>query len=127
MKSKLSHSLIILPVPDLKITSDYYVEKLNFNAVKYLAVEQPHICLYRDLIEIVLTKSIQSEIKPNRIVHGYGYDGYFTGKNIDKIYDECVSNSVKIVKHLQMTDYGNLEFVFEDIDKRWICIGIKKN
>ena len=127
MKSELSHSLLILPVPNLTATSDYYEEKLNFKAVKYLDVEQPHICLYRDHVEIVLTKSKLSEIQPNRMTHGYGYDGYFTGKNIDKIYEACVFSDVKIVKPLQMTDYGNLEFVLEDIDKRWICIGIKKN
>jgi len=127
MKSELSHNLLILPVPDLNITSDYYEEKLNFRAVKYLNVKQPHVCLYRDLVEIVLTKSKLSEIQPNRVIHGYGFDGYFTGKNIENIYKECVSNEVKIVKHLQMTDYGNFEFVFEDINKRWICIGIKKS
>ena len=127
MKSELSHSLLILPVPNLNLTSDYYEKKLNFKAIKYLDVEQPHICLYRDLVEIVLTKSKLCEIQPNRMTHGYGYDGYFTGKNIDKIYKACVSSGVKIVKPLQMTDYGNFEFVLEDIDKRWICIGIKKN
>lgn len=126
MKAELSHSLLILQVPNLNITSDYYEEKLNFKAVKYLNFEQPHVCLYRDLVEIVLTKSKLSEIQPNRMIHGYGFDGYFTGKSIEKIYEECVSNDVKIVKNLQITDYGNLEFVIEDIDKRWICIGIKK-
>ncbi len=126
MKSELSHSLLILPVPDLNKTAEFYENKLNFKAIKYLNVNQPHVCLYRDFIEIVLTKSKLSEVKPNRVVHGYGYDGYFTGNGIEEIYRECVTNDVKIEKQLQMTDYGNLEFVLEDIDKRWICIGIKK-
>ncbi|WP_300675095.1 hypothetical protein [Desulfoluna sp.] len=126
MKSELLHSLLILPVPDLNATSSYYEEKLSFKAVKYLDVNQPHICLYRDLVEIVLTKSKLSEIQPNRVIHGDGYDGYFTGRNIENIYNECLASDVKMVKHLQMTDYGNSEFVFEDIDNRWICIGVKK-
>jgi catechol 2,3-dioxygenase-like lactoylglutathione lyase family enzyme len=124
--SELSHSLLILPVPDLIRTADFYEKKLKFKVVKYLDVQQPHVCLYRDFIEIVLTKSKLFEIKPNRTVHGYGYDGYFTGKEIEEIYQECIKNDVKIVQHLHMTDYNNLEFVLEDIDKRWICIGIKK-
>jgi hypothetical protein len=37
----------------------------------------------------------------DRMLHGYGYDGYFTS-------------------------YGNLEFVFEDIEERWIFICVKQ-
>ncbi|WDP85638.1 MAG: hypothetical protein HUN05_11265 [Desulfobacter sp.] len=82
----------------------------------------PCVCLYKHLIKIVLAKSKRSEIQPNKVIHGYGVDGYFIGKNI---YKECVSNDVKIIKHLQMTDSGKFEFVFENIDRRRICIGIK--
>ena len=107
MKATLETSLLILPVPDLIKTSDYYVNVLGFRAVKYLETAQPHICLYRDLVEIILIKSKLAQIQPNRIVHGYGYDGYFTGKDIKSIYEELVSKNAKIVKPLSMTDYGN--------------------
>lgn len=126
MTAKLEASLLILPVPDLEKTSDYYSKYLNFRAVKYLNVEQPHICLYRDSVEIVLTKSKLQKIQPNRVLHGYGYDGYFSGKDITSIYDELVAKNVKIAKPLGVTDYGNLEFVFEDVDGRWICCGVKQ-
>jgi hypothetical protein len=106
-------------------TSSYY-EKLNFRAVKYLQSAQPHICLYRDAVEIVLTKSKLPKIQPNRELHGYGYDGYFSGKDIKAIYEEFVAKKVKIAKPLGVTDYGNLEFVFEDCDGRWICCGVKQ-
>ena len=31
-------------------------EKLGFRIIKYLNDEKPHICMYRDDIEIILTK-----------------------------------------------------------------------
>lgn len=125
MASKLLHCLLILPVPNLGKTADYYTEKLKFTAVKYLEVENPHICLYRDDVEIVLIKSQLKEIQPNRILHGTGYDGYFATSDVESLYKEVVSTKVKIVKNLGKTDYGNLEFVIEDIDKRWIAVGLK--
>ncbi|MFA6527500.1 MAG: VOC family protein [Candidatus Babeliales bacterium] len=125
MTAKLETSLLILPVTDLEKTSVFYSKLLGFRAVKYLQVQQPHICLYRDAVEIILTQSKLQEIQPNRIIHGYGYDGYFTGKNIESIYEELVAKNVKIVRPLGTTDYGNLEFVMEDIDGRWICFGVK--
>jgi len=126
MVAQLQHSLLILPVPDLEKTAAYYEQVLKFKAVKYLQSTQPHICLYKDNVEIVLTKSKLSQITPNRIMHGYGYDGYFTGQNIDKFYNEFIANGAKIVKPLAITDYGNQEFVIEDIDGRWVCIGVKQ-
>ncbi len=125
MAAKLEASLLILPVPDLERTAEYYTTYLHFRAVNYLNSLQPHICLYRDSVEIVLTKSKLKKIQPNRILHGYGYDGYFAGKDVKSLYEELVASNAKIVKSLGMTDYGNLECVFEDCDGRWICIGIK--
>ena len=126
MAAHLEHSLLLLPVPDMKKTANYYKKNLEFTIVAYLNSESPHICLYRDSVEIVLLQSKLQQIQPNRILHGTGYDGYFTGKNIKPFYEECVKNNVKIVKPLAMTDYGNLEFVLEDNDERWICIGVKQ-
>ena len=124
--AKLEHSLLIMPSADMNKTADYYVNFLNFRAVRGLEFKEPHICLYRDGVEIVLTKSKLQNIQPNRELHGYGYDGYFSGKSIEPIYQELLSKGVKMAKPLGMTDYGNLEFVIEDVDGRWICVGVKK-
>jgi hypothetical protein len=126
ISSSLEQSLLILPVTDLNRTAEYYSKMLRFTAVHYQQSQQPHICLYRDNVEIILIKSKLSKIEPNRIVHGYGYDGYFTTNDVLQIYNELVSNNVTIVHPLGMTEYGNLEFVLEDIDGRWIAIGIKQ-
>ena len=42
------------------------------------------------------------------------------------IQEEFMDLGVKIIRPLSTTDYNNNEFVFEDIDTRWIAIG-KKN
>jgi len=127
MTIELKHSLLLLPTVDLLKTSEWYVKNLGFKAKSYLNVKEPHICLYKDSIEIVLLKSKLDKIIPNRKLHGYGYDGYFTGLGIAELYNEILSKkSVKIIRRLKTTDYNNQEFVIEDIDGRWICFGKKK-
>jgi hypothetical protein len=96
----LLRNLLILPVPNLEKTSDFYTSILGFRDVKYLNYKEPHICLYKENIEIILIKSKLKKIIPNRIIHGYGYDGYFTGDGIDDIYQHFISNGAKIVKQL---------------------------
>ena len=47
----------IFPSPDIKKTAGFYVSKLGFRAVEYLKSTEPHICLYRDNIEIILLQA----------------------------------------------------------------------
>lgn len=72
---KIMNALNVFPVNDMNKTADYYVQKLGFRCVKYLDVAQPHVCLYRDAIEIILTRA-EGEVIPNRIRYGYGEDAY---------------------------------------------------
>lgn len=124
MSIGFSHCLQIFPTPDIHKTADYYTN-LGFRAVNYLDSEEPHICLYRDSIEIVLTKSKQDQYVPNRVIHGYGYDAYFVATEQKELEQELLQLGVKIVRPLATTDYNNNEFVFEDIDGRWIAVGNK--
>lgn len=124
MNKGLSHCLQIFPVGDIEKTANYYMH-LGFRAVYYLESSQPHVCLYRDSIEIILTKSKNDLIIPNRECHGYGYDAYFVAYNQKELQDEFINLGVKIVCLLSTTDYNNNEFVFEDIDRRWIAVGKK--
>ncbi len=103
-----------------------FYEGIGFRAVCYLDSDQPHICLYRDSIEIVLTRSGLGKIAPNRETHGYGYDAYFISTNQAWLYAELAGKKVKIVKELDLADYGNREFVFEDNEGRWIAVGCKE-
>lgn len=119
-----SHVLQIFPCPDIQKTAAYY-EKIGFRSVPYLNRTEPHICLYRDTIELILTQSALGKIFPNRIQYGYGYDAYFITEKQAAMQQELVDRGITIVRPLMVTDYGNKEFVFEDIDGRWIAVGNK--
>ncbi|MFP7170912.1 VOC family protein [Terribacillus sp. FSL K6-0262] len=123
-KPSFSHSLQIFPCPDLHVTADFY-GKLGFRATPYLDSTEPHICLYRDNIELILTQSALHRIFPNRLQYGYGYDAYFITEKQAAMLQELVDMGIPIVRPLMVTDYGNKEFVFEDIDGRWIAVGNK--
>jgi len=91
----------------------------------YLHSTQPHICLYRDGVEIILTQSRAEAVIPNRMLHGYGYDAYVYTEDPASLYRELIHADVTIAVPLHETDYHNREFVLEDIDGRWIAFGIK--
>lgn len=115
----------IFPCADIEKTAEYYESKLEFKTVKYLQSEQPHICLYKDDIEIILTQANNGDIKPNRLLYGYGYDAYIYVKNQFELHEKFKQAGVKIAIPLTQTDYNNREFVIEDIDGRWIAFGLK--
>ncbi|WP_372008378.1 VOC family protein [Paenibacillus chitinolyticus] len=126
MTKGFTSCLQIFPVPRPGETAGFY-ERLGFRAVYYLEASEPHVCLYKDAVEIVLTKSKMDEVVPNRVVHGYGYDAYLITDSQEEIEAELVRLGVKIVRPLSVTDYDNRELVFEDIDGRWIAVGKKQN
>ena len=43
------------------------------------------------------------------------------------LQEDFVSNGVKIIQPLAVTDYNNKEFTVEDIDGRWIAFGRKQD
>jgi len=98
---------------------------MGFKALKYFDAKEPHICLYRDNTEIILTKSNNQKVILNRELYGYGYDEYFITDNQEKLQEEFRKSDSNIVRELFSTDYHNKEFVVEDIDGRWIGFGIK--
>ena len=116
----------IFPSKDIRKTAEYYKTKLEFDIVEYLQSEQPHICMYKDNIEIILTQAKSKEIKPNRVLYGYGYDAYFYTNNQLELQEKLKQLGVKIAIPLNKTDYNNREFVIEDIDGRYIAFGLKE-
>ena len=121
----LYQSHCVFPTPDIQKTADYYVRVLGFRAVPYLAVAEPHICLYRDHTEIILTKASGSRVFPNRELYGYGYDAYFITEDQQALQEEFAQKGAVIVRPLAKTDYHNREFVLQDVDGRWLGFGIK--
>lgn len=117
----------IFPSKDIRKTAEYYKIKLEFDIVEYLQSKQPHICMYKDNIEIILTQANHEEIKPNRLLYGYGYDAYIYTNNQLELQERFKKAGVKIVIPLTQTDYNNKEFVIEDIDGRWMAFGLKES
>ncbi len=115
----------IFPVPDMKKTADFYVNVLGFSAVEYLNCEEPHICLYLDKTEIVLLQAETDSVLPNRELYGYGYDAYLYTNDQETVERDLIAKGVKVVRPFYVTDYQNREFVIEDIDGRWLAIGLK--
>ena len=126
MENNLYSILALFPTPYIEETAMYYNEVLGFRIVKYLDVKEPHICLYRDRVEIVLTKANSEKVHTNRELYGYGDDAYIITDNQEALQNEFISNGAKIVRPLHTTDYNNMEFVLEDIDGRWIAFGMKQ-
>lgn len=126
MEKNLYSILAVFPTPDIEETAKYYNEVLGFRVVKYLDVKEPHICLYRDKIEVVLTQANSEKVYPNRELYGYGEDSYFITDDQEALQKEFIDKGAKIVRPLHVTDYNNLEFVLEDIDGRWIVFGMKQ-
>jgi cytidine deaminase len=122
---KIMKALTIFPVNDMDKTADFYVDKLGFRCVKYLDAAEPHVCLYRDAIEIVLTKA-EGEVVPNRIKYGYGEDAYFITAEQERLQEEFKAKGVTFAKEIEMTDYGNKEFIIRDIDGRQLVFGMKQ-
>lgn len=127
MKNLLLLSHCVFPSQDIINTANFYERKMGFKAVCYLEASEPHICLYRDTTEIILTKSNGQRVIPNRELYGYGYDAYFITRNQNELQEEFIHSQVKIVRFLNRTDYNNKELVVEDIDGRWIAFGIKQD
>jgi len=125
MDCTISGLSCIFPVPDIEKTAAFY-ESLGFRAVMYLNSAQKHACLYLGDAEIVLTESGGRVVTPNRTLYGYGYDTYLYALDPAALYAEFEKKDVTFVKPLCMTDYGNLEFVVEDADGRWVAFGIKQ-
>lgn len=126
MEKRLFQSHCVFPTPDIARTAEYYEKVMGFVAVKYLDATEPHICLYRDDTEIILTIAKTGKVMPNRELYGYGYDAYFITDEQEILEQELADAGAKIVRPLFQTDYHNKEFVVEDIDGRWIGFGMKE-
>jgi|GEM_PF-149435 len=125
-KEQIYSILAIFPTPNIEKTSEFYVNVMGFRAVEYLDVEEPHICLYRDKIEIVLLKANTDKVHTHRELYGYGEDAYFITDEQETLLNEFKGKGAKIVRELWLTDYNNREFIVEDIDGRWLVFGIKE-
>jgi catechol 2,3-dioxygenase-like lactoylglutathione lyase family enzyme len=111
---------------DVMKTTDFYVNKLGFKFAKHFDKTVAFSTVYRDSIEIVIIEKRKGKIESNTEKYGNGEDAYIVIDTVDgvkEIFNELNNNDVKIIKEPTMTDYGSLEFIFEDIDGRNIGVG----
>ncbi len=113
----------VFPTPDIHRTAEFYSARLGFRAAAYLDAMEPHICLYRDSTEIILTKANAERVLPNRELYGYGYDAYFVCDDLEELQKEYLTAGVKFARLLAKTDTHSRAFVIEDTDGRWIGFG----
>ena len=117
----------VFPTPNIIKTSEFYEKIMGFKSVQYLNDKQPHIYLYRDSTEIILTKLNGEDVIPKRKLYGHWYDAYFITDNQKKLQEELRTAGANIILQLFNTEYNHQEFVVEDIDGRWICFGINES
>jgi len=111
---------------DVKKTVKYYVEELGFRYANHFEKIDSFATVYRDSIEFVIVQSKFGKVESNTKRYGAGFDAYInpdTVEGVDILYQEYLLKEVKIISEPYRTDYGNYEFVIEDIDGRLIGIG----
>lgn len=113
----------VFPTEDILSTVNYYEKVLGFWSVHFLDSVQPHIRLYRDAVEILLTVSQEGPVKPNHELYGYGWDAFIHTDDVEGLYGELKERGAAIIAEPVQTGEGETEFVIEDCDGRWLAFG----
>jgi len=130
MAVKLVNICPVFLTDDIIKTTDYYIKKLGFKYAKHFDKIDNFATVYRDSVEIIIVQKRKGQIESNREKYGNGYDAYIDTDTLDgvkELFNEYKQNGVRIIREPFMTDYGSLEFVFEDIDGRNIGVGLIAN
>src|SRR4030042_1443497 len=125
-ETKLVNCAAVLVVPDVRKTAGWDNEKNGFRVVDKFDSPEPFAAIYRDSVELILVQSKFGTVERNRIRYGAGYDAFLAPESpegIDGLHAEFAEGGVRIVQAPVWTPYGVYEFVFEDVDGRWIGVG----
>jgi len=117
--AKLSSCAIVFVTTDLVSTSNYYRDVLGFKVVEHYDRQEKFAALYRDSIEIILVQAQFGSIRSNREKYGAGFDAYLVPESpeaVETFYEEIRARGARIAQRPDMTSYGSLEFVLEDIE-----------
>jgi predicted enzyme related to lactoylglutathione lyase len=124
--TKFDNAPVILPTPDVARTAAWYRDVLGFGVVEHLEADDPFAAAYRDAVELVFVQTRTGVFEPNRVRYGAGYDVYIdpdTVAGVDEIYAEVVATGAKVIRPPTPIGYGSYEFLIEDVDGRWVCVG----
>jgi uncharacterized glyoxalase superfamily protein PhnB len=107
-------------------TLDYYVNILDFTYAKHFNKKDNFAAIYKDSVEILIFQNKKGEYLNNISKYGVRYDLFIctdTLEGVDIIYREYLEKGIKIISKPTLMDDGCYEFIFEDIDGRYIGIG----
>ncbi len=124
---KLVNVCPVLVCNDVQRTTDFYVQTLGFNYAKHFDKAQQFSAIYKDQIELILVRRKKGIFESNQKRYGSGEDIYINPNSLDGVralHVELKSKNLSRLSDLYMTDYGSLEFTFEDIDGRTIAVGL---
>lgn len=108
-------------------TALFYETKCGFKASHLEDEKMPHIRLTRDNIAIVIAKGKKQAIRPLREISDVIYDMYIYVNEPYLLHRELEGAGVKIIDDLPEANEAvrsdkNRQFVFEDNDRRHICV-----
>ncbi len=123
----MNASAIVFACKDIFATSLFYETRLGFKAVHLSDESMEHIRLTRDNIVIILTPASKDSPLTMRELYGIDYDLYIYASEPFLLQNELKSAGVDIVESLpdasdESLKSRNRQFVFEDNDKRRICV-----
>ena len=123
-RAELTGSAPILLVSDVKVSADWYMDKLGFNYDEILG-EPPSFCiLERDNFNIMLCQvKDKSDIKPHWKIVEKMWNIYFWVDDVEAIYEEFKSKGATIDYELHVKPYNVKEFGINDPDGYDIAFG----
>ncbi len=124
---KLTNICPVFVSANAKETVRYYVDVLGFKYADHFDKIETFAAIYRDVIEIIIVQGKRGVVESNTRRYGAGYDAYIdtdTLAGVEALYQEYQGKGVKILTPPHITDYGSLEFTFEDVDGRILGVGL---
>lgn len=123
MSGKLTGSAPILAVNDVKISAEYYRDKLGFTITNVFGAPPYFAIIQRDNLSMMFAKAPKDKIVPNWKIVEKTSNVYFWVNNIDELYEEFIDNGADIDYELYTTPYGIREFGINDPDDYDIAFG----
>lgn len=127
MEIKFTNIAPVFIASDVKATVKYYTDTLGFKYAEHFDKIDNFATLYRGEVEIIVAQKKKGAVESNIARYGAGYDAYINTSSLDEIeaiYQEYKAKNVKVLTEPHLTDYGSMEFTFEDLDGRIIGIGL---
>jgi catechol 2,3-dioxygenase-like lactoylglutathione lyase family enzyme len=118
MKSKITGTRYVLAVKNLKVSADFYKNKLGF---KTLWADEGWHFLIRDNAKIMLGEC--ADERPASELGDHSYFAYFEIESIDDLYSEFVVNNVEFLSAVADKPWGQREFSLKTIDGHRITFG----